>query len=60
MKDKTSPRMSFYPGGTNNNLSVPCRNSISLRPTDQFEVHKIIRSLKNFILIFKNRIGIKS
>ena len=47
MKDNIGPRMTFDPGGIQNFLDSPCQNSIFLRPTDQFEVHKIIKSFKN-------------
>ena len=39
--------VTFDPGGIQNFLDSPCQNSIFLRPTDQFEVHKIIKSFKN-------------
>ena len=47
MKEQISPRMTFDPGGFQNYLHDPCQNSILLRPTNQFEVHKVIKDFKN-------------
>jgi len=47
IKEKISAMMVFDPGGFEKFLQSPCKNSLFLRVTDQFEVHDIIRGFKN-------------